>query len=124
MVRVLRVMLVGVAAGVGLVAVVLGAALFPYLRDDAVMDWMVRAVALDWRDFGRDAAVERLQYELDHQRIGLHVGDDHCALTESGDGTRQVRCAWGAALVVPGTELRWPLSFASHAAISPEGELL
>lgn len=115
---------VGVGLGVLLAAVMaLTIALVgPWVRDDVVLDSVVQAVALDWRDFGRDAAIARLQYELDHRQIGLQVEDDDCALDEGPEG-REVRCRWGVALAVPGTDAHVPLRFDSRALITPEGDL-
>ncbi len=93
----------------------------PFLRDDRRLDHVVRAVALDWRDFGRDAAVTRLQYELDRQRIGAQVTDDHCALTTLEHGAREVRCAWVAEVRAFGRVV--PLTFESLAHLTAEGDL-
>ena len=109
---------VGGAAAVGLPLVVLG----PYVRDDLQLDRVVRAVALDWRDFGEGRARERLEYELDHQRIGGWVEDDDCVLATVGD-ERSVTCAWGVALPVPWTEFVLPVTFRSDATIDPSGDI-
>ena len=61
-----------------LVFVVTAVVIGPWVRDDLRLDWMVRAVALDWRDQGKEAAHTRLQYELDHQGIGTWVADEDC----------------------------------------------
>lgn len=114
----LGVAMLGIALIVGGIALV-----WPYVRDDLLLDRVVLAVALDWRDFGRDKAQARLEYELDHQRIGMQVTDEHCALTESGDGLRRVGCAWTAQVRVPLLEVRVPLSFASQATLGPDGLL-
>ena len=115
-----------IGVGVGLLVLaglVLGALVAPWVRDDVVLDRVVQAVALDWRDFGREEAMTRLQYELDHQRIGLQVGDDDCALSVTPEGAREVRCDWGVALAVPGTRTHLPLRFASRAVVTPDGDL-
>jgi hypothetical protein len=115
---------IGLGLGVGaLAAVALPLAVVgPYVRDDLRLDRIVRAVALDWRDFGEARARERLEYELDHQGIGPWVEDDDCALREEvGDLT--VGCAWGVALPVPFTELVVPVRFSSDARIEPGGDL-
>ena len=112
------------AGGLGIVGIVIVvSAFYPWVRDDVLLDQVVQAVALDWRDFGEDAAMARLQYELDHREIGMQVSDDDCALTEQPDGTREVACDWAVALVVPGTDAVYPLRFGSRAAVSPEGDL-
>ena len=115
----------GIIAG-GLLTVALGAGawVYPWIRDDVLLDWVVKAVALDWRDFGADAAHARLQYELDHQGIGLQVADSDCHLTELDGGARQVSCAWAVSLDVPGTQASWPLAFESVAVIDESGQLL
>jgi hypothetical protein len=99
-----------------------GAAISPYVRDDLALDRIVRAVALDWRDFGRSRAETRLQYELDHQEIGLQVRDQNCTLTED-QGSRIVECSWMAALAVPGMEAPVALPFDSRAVIAADGDL-
>jgi len=103
--------------------VVVFALIGPLLRDDRHLDHIVRATALDWRDFGREKAVERLQYELDHQRIGLQVSDADCALDEPEEGTKRVRCAWVGDVQVPLVGRSFPLSFESEATIGPDGDL-
>lgn len=111
-------------AGVIGAAVVLGAGLLvgPFLRDDLALDRVVQAVALEWRDFGRERAWERLQYELDHHAVGMQVADEDCVLEERA-GKRIVECAWTAQVRVPG--LSWPptLSFSSRAVVMPDGDL-
>ena len=124
MARWMRISAVVALGGFGLGLIAVGAIAYPFLRDDAALDWVVIAVALDWRDFGEDAAVERLQYELDHQGIGLHVDDDDCELQPRSDGARTVSCDWGVALAVPGTDVVLPLAFHSSATLSAAGELL
>lgn len=122
MARALRVVAAGVAGLVIVGIVVVVSALYPWVRDDVLLDQVVQAVALDWRDFGRDTAQARLQYELDHQRIGMQVADDDCTLMQRGD-VREVRCAWAVGVVVPGTDATWPLRFSSRARILPDGDL-
>ena len=80
MARVLRIVAVVALAVVALVAIAAGAVVYPWVRDDMLLDRVVQAVALDWRDFGPDAARTRLQYELDHNRIGMQVADEDCAI--------------------------------------------
>ena len=107
------------AGAVVLIGVVTG----PYIRDDLVLDRVVRTVALDWRDFGEEKARSRLQYELDHRSIGMQVGDDDCALESTPAGERAVRCDWGVTLEVPATGLVFPLAFSSHVVIAEDGSL-
>lgn len=95
----------------------------PYVLDDLALDRAVRAVALDWRDFGEDRARERLLYELDHQGIGTWVADDDCDLLE-GEDERTVRCRWTADIEVPVAEVVIPLSFASIAVVASSGDIL
>lgn len=99
-----------------------GAVLFPYVMDDMILDRAVRAVALDWRDFGRSRAEQRLAYELDHQGIGLQVGDRDCALDEQ-EGTRIVECAWSASFRISGMDRDLTLPFRSRAVMTPSGDL-
>jgi hypothetical protein len=124
MARWLRISAFGLLAALALLGVLVAAVVGPVLRDDAVLDWVVIAVALDWRDFGEDAAMERLQYELDHQRIGMHVSDDNCRLEPLDDGGRSVTCDWGVALTLPGTDVVVPMSFRSSATVDAAGRLL
>jgi hypothetical protein len=118
-----RRVLLGMLAGVVVVAVVPLVVAYPYLRDDYVLEGVVRAVALDWRDFGRDKAQARLEYELDHRGIGMWVGDDDCVLLEE-DGVRRVTCAWRAEVRVPLAEAILPLAFRSSAGIDGTGALV
>jgi len=114
------------AIGLAVVATPVVAALVlvgPYLRDDRRLDRVVRVVALDWRDFGREAAITRLQYELDHQHIGMEVRDDDCALDEPEPGVKEVRCAWHVDVTVPLTSWTLPLDFGSDARIQSDGDL-
>ena len=115
-----------VALAVVVVGAILSAVLFgplvPYWIDDVRLDGIVRAVALDWRDFGQDAARERLQFELDAQGIDSAVRDDSCTLGESEEGARAVTCEW----TVQASALWGPveLSFQSRAFLGPDGDLL
>ena len=99
-----------------------GAVLFPYVMDDIVLDRAVRAVALDWRDFGRSRAEQRLAYELDHQGIGLQVGDRDCTFDEQG-GDRIVACTWSASFRISGMDRDLTLPFRSRAVMTPSGDL-
>lgn len=96
--------------------------LAPFVVDDLRLDRAVRVAALDWRDFGEEAGLTRLQYEMDHQRLGMQVGDEDCALSEQ-DRHKRIECAWGVQVVLPGTELRLPVRFASRVEVNPKGEL-
>jgi hypothetical protein len=79
-------------------------------------------VALDWRNFGREAAVARLQYELDHRGVGVQVGDEQCQL-EQVDAGRRVSCEWSVNMQVPGRDAPVPLTFSSVAVVGPDGSL-
>jgi hypothetical protein len=118
-----RVALLGLGAGALAAGLVPIAVVYPYVRDDVRLDRVVRAVALDWRDFGEARARERLEYELDHQGVGPWVEDDDCAMTSSADGDRAVTCAWGVALPVWGTDRVVPLTFRSTATVDRSGDL-
>ena len=100
------------------------AAVFPLFRDDRALDAVVVAVALDWRDFGEEAARQRLQFELDHHQINKAVRDESCSLTADDGGTRRVSCAWRVEVELPGVGWRTTLSFGSDAQIDPNGVLL
>ena len=115
-----QVAIVFVAAGALAIAVCLFA-VWPFLADDLALDRLVRVVALDWRDFGEDKARERLQYELDHQEIGMQIGDGDCLLEE--EGARRVRCDWKAVVRVPIAEVQIPLAFSSRATIGDDGDI-
>ena len=110
-----------VVVGIGL-AVVAGAlsVVWPYVRDDLLLDRTVRSVALDWRDFGRAKAQARLEYELDHLDIGMHVRDEDCGLV---DERREVRCEWSAAIEIPATDWVLPLRFRSVVRLDEGGSL-
>jgi hypothetical protein len=95
----------------------------PFVRDDMALDQIVVAVILDWRDFGLPRATERLQYELDYRKIGMHVGDEHCVLEETASGVRRVQCDWTVDLAIPGSASRIPLRFGSKVEMDPSGEL-
>ena len=95
----------------------------PYMQDDRHLDQLVRAVALDWRDFGLERAQSRLQYELDRQRVGLQVADNDCTFEEPADRVREVRCQWHADVPIPLVARTFPMDFVSQARIEPDGDL-
>ena len=109
--------------GLAVLALGIGTAvvLYPYVRDDLVMDRVVRAVALEWRDFGRARAQDKLEYELAAAEVGPAVDAEACQLDASGD-VRRVRCEWGVRIAFPGTD-GLPLSFGSSAQIDPSGDV-
>jgi len=121
--RALRLVGLGLAALLGLVSLGIGIYVWPWFRDDRVLDDVVRVVALDWRDFGRTKGLARLQYEFDAQAIGSDVRDQDCDLELRVDGTRLVYCAWEVALEIPQRPEPMVLHFESAAAIDPEGRL-
>lgn len=94
----------------------------PSVADQVKLDWIVRAVALDWRDFGHERGYERLQYELDRRAVSLHISEEQCALRPLPEGHREVRCDWQAVLPLPFFE---PLVFArsARAVVDPDGRL-
>lgn len=100
----------------------------PFVLDDLRVDRAVRVAALDWRDWGDRAGEERLQYELDHQRVGLHLGDDDCTL-ERLEGVEDahrlsIACHWSVAVAVPATSYQVPLAFSSNVVVLEDGSLL
>jgi len=97
------------------------ALLYPYLRDDWALDQIVQAVALDWRDFGKEKAVDRLRYEFSNRSIGRHVTESNCTLMLEGKA-KVVRCDWGVEVQLPGDH-RLPLTFKSEARIGVLGDL-
>lgn len=122
----MRRLLAGLVAllGIASLATVVGGGvlLYPYVRDDMRLDWIVRAVALDWRDFGFERAAQRLEIELTDQAIGTHVGRDACGFRREDDGTRIVRCRWGIVVNAPGG-FDFPIDFESVAIVDPGGDL-
>lgn len=106
--------------GVGLTAAAI-ALVYPYVRDDLAIDGIVRSVALDWRDFGRAKADERLRYEFAAQSIGRHTSPADCMLEETPRG-REVACRWSVHLRF-GSEIHLPLAFSSEARVLPNGDL-
>lgn len=115
--------LLGMVCGAVVAALVPLGVVAPYLRDDYVLEGVVRVVALDWRDFGREKAEARLQYELDHRGIGMWVGDEDCVLAEE-DGVRRVTCAWRAEVRLPLARAILSLPFRSTAAVDGSGALV
>ncbi len=116
-----RTVLTVLALGVLALALGTAAVLYPYVRDDLVMDRIVRAVALEWRDFGRARAQDKLEYELAAAEVGPAVDPDACRLDDSRE-RRRVRCEWGVRIAFPGTA-GLPLSFGSEAEIDPSGDI-
>ena len=117
-----RWILVVLAGALAAPLVVLAALVGPFVIDDWRLDRTVRAVALDWRDHGREQAEQRLMHEIDAQSIGSQVGDDDCRLIDEG-AVRLVRCSWTGVVRVPMTELARRMSFSSEASIQASGDL-
>ncbi len=115
---------VGLGAAVTAAALVVGAAipLGPLLRNDYVLDDIVRAVALDVRDFGVEKGTERLRFELASRGLEEHVRADDCTVERSARGI-DVRCAWEVILDVKVVERRLPIRFSSEAHVTPSGDL-
>ncbi|MFT7519069.1 MAG: hypothetical protein ACI9MC_001208 [Kiritimatiellia bacterium] len=109
--------------GCMLAGLIVSVVVYPFVRDDVLLDRTVGAVALDWRDFGEAQAISRLQYELDHQGIGLQVGDDDCAFVQDEDGAKHVTCSWAVEVGIPLTRSSVPLAFSSVATVRPDGDL-
>jgi hypothetical protein len=115
---------VGLGAAVMALALLIGAAipLGPLLRDDFVLDDVVRAVALDVRDFGVEKGTERLRFELAARGLEDHVRATDCTI-EQGEQGIDVRCAWQVVLDVQVVERRLPIRFSSQAHVTPSGDL-
>ncbi len=112
----------GVVAVLAMAALGAVVALFsPVFLDDRALDRTVAVVALDWRDFGREKAHERLLLELDKNRIGPWVRDSDCALLREAE-LRIVACSWDTVVHIPLIDTRVPLNFESSAAIDNTGE--
>ncbi len=120
-----RRVLLGTLAAVGLVAVGWAAgpawAVGGHVRDRWAIVAVAVAAALDWRDFGRDRALQRLQFGLDRARVAV-VRDEDCELVAS-TGIREVRCAWSVAVHVPFVDRPWVIDFSARAAIDRQGAL-
>ncbi len=96
--------------------------LYPVVQDDVRLDRIVAAVALDWRDFGNEAAITRLQYEIDAQSID-YVDDDDCSLAQVQDDLL-VHCEWTVPVGIPGFGERLNLWFVSEARVLANGDLI
>ncbi len=97
--------------------------LVPMVRDDLVLDGIVVAVALDWRDFGLPRALQRLQIELDASGVGPWVEASQCGLVTDDLGGREVRCAWDVVVDHAMLGIEIPIAFDSVARIDREGRL-
>ncbi|MFT6146373.1 MAG: hypothetical protein ACJAZO_003165 [Myxococcota bacterium] len=112
----------GVVAVIAMAALGAFVALFaPVFLDDRALDRIVAVVALDWRDFGREKAHERLLLELDKNGIGPWVGDSDCQLLTESE-LRIVSCSWETVVHIPLVDERVPLWFESSAAMDDAGE--
>ncbi len=112
----------GVVAVFAMAALGAAVALFaPVFLDDRALDRTVAIVALDWRDFGREKAHERLLLELDKNGIGPWVRDTDCGLRNEAE-LRIVACSWDTVVHIPLIDARVPLRFESSAAIDNTGE--
>ena len=120
--KLLRVLLYAFLAAVVCVLASALVLLFPVVQDDVRLDRIVAAVALDWRDFGKDKAMNRLQYEIDSQSID-YISDEDCSLSEEDDSKR-VHCEWSVPLGFPGFRDALELSFVSDARVLPNGDLI
>jgi hypothetical protein len=103
-------------------ALLVGAAipLAPLVRDDWALDAIVRAVALDLRDFGEARARERLRFEIAAQGLQDRLDAETCDLDV---GASSVSCAWGVVLTFPVVERSVPLAFSSAARTTSTGDL-
>ena len=101
-------------------AVAIGVAipLVPLVRDDRALDWTVRAVALDMRDFGPEKARERLAFEIASQGLDRRVRSEDCVVEP-----KRVACVWGVVVEVPWLARRVPLRFESEAELGEDGGL-
>jgi hypothetical protein len=89
---------------------------WPAVRVQMGLDRAVRAVALDWRDFGRQPAEARLQVEL--ARLGAERA--RCGFLDAEEG-RAVHCAMVVEVGV-GEALR-AVPVAARAELAPSGDL-
>ena len=110
--------------GVALLALSVGWRVAPLIRDSLLMDSVVVRVVLDWRDQGRDRALQTLQFELDRQGISEHVSERDCVLEETAEAGKDVRCAWEVRLRLPLFDRWWTLAFVSRARVDPRGALV
>lgn len=112
----LRQAAVGLMLGAWVVALALIAVLLPPYLEDRALDRIVEVVALDWRDFGRTRADQRLQAELAASSLVEQGRSADCHLEVEGEG-RTVSCRWQARLVVPGFGVDLGLPFGSVARL-------
>ena len=112
------------SAGMTTVALLLGASipLYPLLRDDYRLDGIVRAVALDVRDFGVDKGQERLHFEIAAQGLSQRLRARDCTVAKGADGI-EVACRWQVVLQVAWVDRSIPVGFSSHAHVAPDGDL-
>lgn len=115
----LGVVLTASALAAGLMPAV---AVFPYVRDDYRLDGIVRAAALDWRDFGEAKGRERLAFEIDRSGVGPWVSDAACGFEGTAEA-RRVACRWHVVVPLPVVGRPLPLDFVSEATIGAAGEV-
>lgn len=107
------------AAGIAFVVLlgVSAAWVWPALRDDMALERIVRAVALDWRDFGQARAEARLAAEL-----AAHGFDPAgCGLSLEEDASRHVACSYDVSLGVGTATMK--VRVAAQARTGPDGSL-
>lgn len=110
------------AAGLGVLSWLAGH-LGQHVLDDHALDDVVVAVALDWRDFGRETAEARLDAELRGIGLAERAERGACQLEARG-ARRDVLCDWTVEVRLPWTDAPWPVRFESHAGIDAGGALV
>jgi hypothetical protein len=96
--------------------------LAPLWIDDWKLDGVVRAVALDVRDFGEEKGWDRLRFELAAQGLEARLPEEQCSVGVA-DGAVTVACAWEVVIDVPVVQRRIPLRFRSVGFVDAGGDL-
>ncbi len=104
------------AASASSFVVALAVLVWPAVRLQMTLDKVVRTVALDWRDFGRERAEERLAVEFG--RIG--VDGRRCSFVEE-DAVRSVVCGLDIPVALGSWVVNLPVG--ATAALGPGGEI-
>jgi len=87
------------------------------------MDGEVLGIAMDWRDFGRSKAVERIAWVIENRQLQGSLSSEDCELTEATNKLRQIKCMWSVEVKWPFLDWVWPLEFEANASINGDGEV-
>jgi len=94
------------------------------IRDAWALQGDLLAVAMDWRDFGENKAVERLGWTLKHRELGESLSMDDCQFQTAPSGDRRVSCVWEVVARWPGLDWHYTLQFEAAAVLDPAGEVV